>query len=114
MKNIQNNKVLTPCQTLKAALAVAVTVSVLASSQVAAQAELEEVLVTATKRAASLQDVPLSVAAISGETIQEQGFARLDDLANLTPNLMIFDAFTGAGLYVRGLGTSPGNQFVSG
>ena len=35
-----------------------------------AQAQLEEVIVTAQKRAESLQDVPISISAVSGETIQ--------------------------------------------
>ena len=40
------------------------------SSQVSAQA-LEEVIVTAQKRAENLQDVPISVSTMSGEKIQE-------------------------------------------
>ena len=34
-----------------------------------AQAQLEEVIVTAQKRAESLQDVPISISTVSGEKI---------------------------------------------
>ena len=35
--------------------------------------ELEEIIVTAQKRAQSLQDVPISVSAVSGEKMSEAG-----------------------------------------
>jgi outer membrane receptor protein involved in Fe transport len=49
---------------------------------------LEEVIVTGTKRGAlSLQDVPLSITALTGETIQTQGFKSLDDYFGQIPSL---------------------------
>ena len=36
-------------------------------------AELEEIIVTAQKRAESLQDVPISMTALEGEKMQEVG-----------------------------------------
>ena len=47
---------------------------------------LEEIVVTATKRAESLQDVPLSIAAFSGEQMRERGIQNNYDIANFTPN----------------------------
>ena len=47
---------------------------------------LEEIIVTAQKREQSLQDVPLSILAISGEEIQEGGFENMEDLATFVPN----------------------------
>ena len=47
-----------------------------------AQAQLEEVIVTAQKRAESLQDVPISISTVSGEKIQDNtilNFAALAD-----------------------------------
>ena len=49
------------------------------SSAIAAPA-LEEVLVTATLRTESLQDVPVSVNAVSGEKMQEAGIDKIEDL----------------------------------
>ena len=50
-------------------LAAAITAFV-AATPVAAQ-QLEEVIVTAQKRAENLQDVPISVSTVSGEKIQD-------------------------------------------
>jgi outer membrane receptor protein involved in Fe transport len=41
-------------------------------------AQLEEVIVTATKRAQSLQDIPVSVTALSETTLQEAGVENIE------------------------------------
>lgn len=49
---------------------------------------LEEVIVTATKRGAlSLQDVPISITAFTGEAIKAQGFKKIDDYFGQIPSL---------------------------
>ena len=48
---------------------------------------VEEVLVTATKRAESLQTVGLSVTALGGEELQARGAADFEDYAVAVPNL---------------------------
>ena len=48
---------------------------------------MEEVIVTATKRAESIQDVPMSITAFTDETIVQQGFKRLGDYAGQIPGL---------------------------
>ena len=57
-----------------------------------AQAEgilaLEEVIVTATRRMESIQDVPISVTAI-GEELQKSSLRRLDDIQSFTPNVYL-------------------------
>ena len=51
-------------------------------------AMLEEVIVTATKRGAlSLQDTPISITALTSETIVTQGFKTLDDYFGQIPSL---------------------------
>ncbi|MDA0890901.1 MAG: hypothetical protein O3C15_01115 [Proteobacteria bacterium] len=47
-----------------------------------AYAQLEEVIVTAQKREQSLQDVPISITAISGEQIQDAAINSFNDLDN--------------------------------
>lgn len=76
-----------------------------ASCTVGAQGVLEEVMVTATKRAESIQDVPISVAAVSGDTIQELGIMDMEQLSLLIPNLEINSASILPNLYIRGLGS---------
>ena len=69
--------------------------------------ELEEVVVTAQKREQSLQDVGLTVSALSGEMLDSLGFNDSNALAASVPNLNI-DAPTGEGgvsvIFIRGVG----------
>jgi outer membrane receptor protein involved in Fe transport len=88
-----------------------VAVSLLASVDAFAQREgLDEILVTAQRREQSLQDVPISVTAVTGELIEQGGFSDVEDLSIFVPNLFMRDAFTGQSLIVRGVGTSTGNE----
>jgi iron complex outermembrane receptor protein len=80
-----------------------------ASARTTAQASaLEEIIVTASKRTESLQDVPISVNAFSDQVIQDAGIHNASDLAILTPSLTIttnISPFTAA-FRIRGIGTS--------
>ena len=78
------------------------------TSSVAQPGALEEVIVTATKRAESLQDVPVTVNALSENTIQEAGITDIGDVAALVPALTVstnLSPFASA-LRIRGFGTS--------
>ena len=67
---------------------------------------LEEVLVVATRRTASLQDVPLSVSALSDDMLREQQVNSVEDLTRLVPSL---NKQTGDSFNIRGIGTqAPG------
>lgn len=66
---------------------------------------LEEIVVTAQKRAESIQDVPISVAAISGDKISEAGINDLMDLSASIPNVKITDAVNNSNIYIRGIGS---------
>lgn len=48
---------------------------------------LEEVIVTAQKRAQSLQDIPMSVSAIGGDMAAEAAIVETSDLVQYTPNV---------------------------
>jgi iron complex outermembrane recepter protein len=52
---------------------------------------IEQIIVTAQKRAVALQDVPFSVAAPSGEQIRNAGANNLAELGRLVPGLAIAD-----------------------
>ncbi|MDH3480869.1 MAG: TonB-dependent receptor [Gammaproteobacteria bacterium] len=52
-----------------------------------AQHVLDEITVTATKRAESLQDVPISVTALSADTLEELGIVDFDGYAQMLPTL---------------------------
>lgn len=66
----------------------------------------DEILVTAQKRQERLQDVPVAITAISGASLESGAVAQLDDLAQLTPGLIV-GSFTPAKpiVYIRGVGT---------
>ena len=64
-------------------------------SQVATAQEqliLEEVVVTARKRAESLQEVPIAITAFTENTIDRAGIERPQDFIGLTPNVTIVDS----------------------
>lgn len=67
---------------------------------------LEEVVVTARKKAETLQDVPMSVSALSSDILENKGFVDLSAIGELTPGLY-FEAFDPSRplIYVRGIGT---------
>lgn len=66
-----------------------------------AQAAIEEVVVTAQKRKEKLQDVPLSISAISSAQLEARGIEGARDLNALAPNVTIKVA-PGAGLTAVG------------
>ena len=62
-----------------------------------------EVIVTARKRSERLQDVPLSVAAVSGQTMQQQGIRKIEDLQTKVPNLKMTETGIGSQIAIRGI-----------
>jgi outer membrane receptor protein involved in Fe transport len=75
------------------------------SAPALAQPMLEEVLVTATKREAGMQDVPIALSVMTGEKINEQGIGSLEDLAVFMPNVHIAEAGGGDQVFIRGVGS---------
>ena len=76
-----------------------------------AQAQLEEVIVTAQKRAESLQDVPISISTVSGEKIQDNTIVNFAALADFVPSLHIADASVNTNIYMRGIGSGNNRGF---
>ena len=68
---------------------VALSAAVASVSMTVAGQALEEVVVTAQKRVESLQDVPISVTAISGEQIQDASIRSLQELGTYVPNFSV-------------------------
>ena len=81
----------------------------LAATNIAYSAgELEEIVVTATKRAESVQDVSIPLTAVSGEQLERQFAQDLRDLTDQSPNVQfepvgIFQ--NSASFSIRGQGT---------
>ncbi|QMW22793.1 TonB-dependent receptor [Sandaracinobacteroides saxicola] len=72
------------------------------------EAAPDEIVVTAQLRRQSLQDVPLAISAISGDTLLNQGINNPTDLRFVTPSLNFANSANtrGEGLSIRGVGTS--------
>ncbi len=70
-------------------------------------AQLEETVVTAQKREQSLQDVPITMQAFSGEQMREMGVYRMSDVTELSPNVSIsMQTAHNQSITIRGIGTS--------
>lgn len=80
---------------------------------IGASAQLEEVVVTAQKRAQSIQDVPISITAFSGDYLEETGVQTIEDVARMTPNFTISNGAqtTNNRISIRGIG-SVGNNGI--
>lgn len=92
--------------------ALAGTISAAAFSTAWAQqapATSDEIIVTATRRAESVQDIPLNIAAVPAAQIEEQGFGNLTELSAFVPGLHIINQGGHAShpIIVRGLNADP-------
>lgn len=77
-----------------------------------AQAQmLEETIVTATKRQESMQDVPISIVAMSGEAIENAGITRMEELTANLPAVTVAQNPVGNFIFIRGIGAGP-NQGI--
>ncbi|MEN8723675.1 MAG: TonB-dependent receptor [Alphaproteobacteria bacterium] len=73
--------------------------------------QLEEIVVTAQKRAENIQDVPVSMSAVTGDSLKERGIDNFDSMANYTPNVNITSGNGSAFVRIRGLGSMANDGF---
>lgn len=74
--------------------------------------QIEEVTVTARKRAENLQETPIAITAFSSEGLENRGISDISQIGDFTPNL-VFDSTSAiaatssaASIYIRGIGQS--------
>lgn len=85
---------------------------VLIPSVAAAQAAvLDEILVTATKREQGSQDIPLSIAIVSGESLSQRGIDDLFDLSKTVPNFDVAFNVTSNSVTMRGFSSGQERSF---
>jgi outer membrane receptor protein involved in Fe transport len=99
----------------------AVLAAITASSSVYAEevknkqkAKIEVIEVTATKRTESIQEVPVTVTALTGDSLEALGVSNFDEYVEFLPNV-VFQG-TGPGqneIYIRGAATTQTNIAVS-
>ena len=87
-----------------------VAAALIAAASNAQELVIEEVVVTATKRAESVQDIPIAVTAFTGEQLEEAGVKDIRDIAAQTPGLQIKSrGETEGSVFIRGIGSvAPG------
>ena len=70
---------------------------------------LEEIIVTAQKREQSIQEVPITVSALSGEFLETLGISRFDELSELIPGLVVQQqSVNNNGYVIRGITSDDG------
>ena len=72
----------------------------------AAHTEVDEIVVTVTKREASIQDVAASVSQIGGEDLEIRGIDKIEALSLQIPNLTFGSNGSNAFVTLRGIGTT--------
>ena len=79
------------------------------------QAELDEIVVTARKKAESLQDVPLSVSALRESSLEDLGVNVFEDYLLQLPSVTAGGAGPGTStIYIRGLASTTPNLTTAG
>lgn len=78
-------------------------------------AGINDIIVTAERRAESVQDIPVSIVALSGQTLRDRGVNDLNDLQAQVPSLSFVDNGNTKYLNIRGVGLteSAPNQTVA-
>jgi iron complex outermembrane receptor protein len=73
--------------------------------------QLEEIIVTAQKREANVQTVPISISVFDGAALEKGGVARLEDFTDLAPNVYINfnDSIRATSISMRGILSDPNN-----
>jgi outer membrane receptor protein involved in Fe transport len=76
---------------------------------------IADIVVTATRRSENLQDVPIAVQALSGDTLTKLGVANFDKLIEYLPNVRTGGRGPGQSqIYIRGLSTDTQSILVAG
>ena len=78
-----------------------------------ATAQIEEITVTSQRREQALNDVPIAINALAGETLASRGVTKTDDIVEVFPNVgtNVRSAYN-SGVSIRGVGTD--NFHISG
>lgn len=77
---------------------------VLFGPMASAQLALEEVVITAQKRAENMQDIPVAVSALDETALRDRGFQGVSDLSFMVPSLQFGNFGPVAFVAIRGIG----------
>jgi iron complex outermembrane receptor protein len=111
-------------RSMKVSLAVlvsstAISLAMEAHAQLVADADpsgkLDDIVVTAQKRASTVQETPISISAVSGDDLQDRGITSVSTLAGSTPGVSLKSEGPGqTEIEMRGMTASGGNSATVG
>lgn len=92
----------------------AIAAALAPTSQVLAQSDnaLEEIIVTATKRTTSVQDIPASIQAITQESIEAMGAKSMEDYSRFVPSVNVVNYGSGSSTVVF-RGAITGSSYIA-
>jgi outer membrane receptor protein involved in Fe transport len=95
-----------------APVAAAVIVALYGSTACAEELGLQEIVVTATRRAESAQNLPISITAVTGAALEQRGVSDVVGLARSMAGINVVDkgpfgGVNGAALIIRGMNSDP-------
>ncbi|MFA5630627.1 MAG: TonB-dependent receptor [Porticoccaceae bacterium] len=80
----------------------------MAQANTAGTRGIEEIIVTAQKRAENLQDVPITISALGGSILQDSVISKTDDLSMVIPGMQMTRQIGASQPFLRGVGTQNG------
>ncbi len=98
----------------KVASAVTLVILAVPSISIAKETLLEEIVVTSTKRALTLQDIPISVSVVSGITVETAQIQDIADLQSVVPTLRVSQnqSSINTSYSIRGFGNGGNNPGI--
>lgn len=97
------------------AIALAVVLASPAAAQTQNPAQVEEIVVTATKRSSTVQETPMSISAITGADIQERGLPDFSAIVQSVPGVSMRTSGRGqTEVEMRGMTSAGGNSSTVG
>ncbi len=107
MKNLRSIK-------LPLTLLIAIAFMLPATQILAQESEsrtLEEIIVTAQHREQGLQDVPISITALTADVIVQSGIQKAEDIQFLVPNFSLTETGISTNTFIRGIGSGINQGF---
>lgn len=81
------------------------------AQEITSERILEEITVTAQYREQGLQDVPISVSAVTGDTLTRTALQRVEDIQFLVPNFNMSETGISTSVFIRGIGSGINQGF---
>ena len=79
-----------------------------AAPETGGQGGLAEIVVTAQKRQENLQDVPIAITAVTGDTLSSSGVTNTEGISAAVPGITLTRQSGATMIYIRGIGTTGG------